>query len=772
MPFLQPDGTTIHILKCGDEHFHWITDTDGRLLIEHEDGFLRPATEADSLQVVAQGQRAAQRRATFAPSTTFPTIGEPRSLIVLAEFPDRTFLSETAHDDFEAMLNEEGYSALGGTGSARDYYIAASCGQFQPHFDVAGPVMLSKSYAYYGKNGYNGDDAHATDMIIEACELVDEFTDFSQYDTDGDGRIDNVFVFYAGYGEATSYDANTVWPHSWEISSYSYSPVIFDGVRLDHYACSNERSPSDLMDGIGTFVHEFAHVLGLPDLYSTSYTNAWTPGEFSVLDQGNYNNNSRTPAGFSAYERKCMGWLSPCTLSDSAHIILPELKEANTAALIETDNPNECFILENRQRTGWDKYIPGHGMLIWHIDYDPYIWMMNRVNNNGSHQYVDIIEADDIRSNGTRSADPFPGTQSISEFTATTKPAFKSWSGQAMPPLTGITEIDGVISFDFNGGGPELPLVQLDSPKALEADSLTDTGFVARWAEVPTADAYILSVMQQYDEPDSVVIDFSDYSKSGLPEGWSTTAASTYANANYSGKAIPSLRFTGDGQALTSPDLGDVRGISFWHRGSSSLTFERDSIVVEGYLAYDHSWHELMRQPICTEVGGLTIRYELDQQVIAVRIVFDRESEKGSLAIDDVELWGNRHLCVPATDELAEVRISVLPDQEEADSIMTEPRILAYRVEGLEAGHIYQYSVRALTGLLASTLSNVVSVTTLTEPVIDDDPNIDDSLIETVRTDAAESPAYYSLWGTRISRRPDHYFKMKTAGDRHNYIVF
>ena len=155
--------------------------------------------------------------------------------------------------------------------------------------------------SYYGENDYRGDDSNPQKMAIEACQQLDATVDFSEYDRDNDGYIDNVYIFYAGRGEASGGSSSTVWPHSWEVSAVESQTYYFDNVILNRYACGNEWE-GDKPDGVGTFIHEFSHVLGLPDLYSTSYSSAFTPGSWSAMDYGPYNNNGCTPPLYSVFE--------------------------------------------------------------------------------------------------------------------------------------------------------------------------------------------------------------------------------------------------------------------------------------------------------------------------------------------------------------------------------------------------------------------------------------------------------------------------------------
>lgn len=201
------------------------------------EAMLRKLDDAES----STTRRKAPRRKKI--NSTFPLSGSPRGLVILVEYSDVHFTIENAHEEFSRMLNEEGYSDFGGTGSARDWFIENSSGKFTPQFDVAGPVRLSNPMAYYGENMSNGDDIRAERMVIEACQILDDEIDFTQYDEDNDGFIDNIFVFYAGYGENLGGDApdDAVWPHSWDIAEATSIPYLYDGVRLNHYACTNEK---------------------------------------------------------------------------------------------------------------------------------------------------------------------------------------------------------------------------------------------------------------------------------------------------------------------------------------------------------------------------------------------------------------------------------------------------------------------------------------------------------------------------------------------------
>lgn len=445
----QPDGSRIEMYLEGDENSHVAKSIDGRVLISDRDGFYVYASAEDS-NILLQERTRPKRLPGLMP-TGYPTKGEQKALVILVEFADNEFSVTDPQDFFYRMLNEEGFSDGGATGSARDYFIENSSGLFIPHFDVYGPVKLPQDMRYYGANDRWGNDSNPQQMVIQACEALDKEIDFSEYDADGNGIIDNVFVYYAGYGEADGGGANTIWPHSSQLSLVYNTKYMFDGVQLDRYACTNELQnflkPGE-PDGIGTFCHEFGHVLGIPDLYATMAINLTTPGIWDIMDNGSYNNGCMTPPYLSAYERAALGWLEPHNLQMSDYVLYP-LGESNQAYIYKgTDN--EFFLFENRQQQGFDEYLPGHGMLIWHIDYNRSAWDNNMVNNNIWHMYIDLVEADNEPGLGSFAGDSFPGTKNVTVFSKHTTPSFSFWDKTIDVPLAlwHIRESDeGLVSF-------------------------------------------------------------------------------------------------------------------------------------------------------------------------------------------------------------------------------------------------------------------------------------------------------------------------------------
>lgn len=457
----QPDGTTITVRLHGDEYHSYYTTEDGTPLRRLDNGFfVEDYSVKENFASTASQRRAASIRPREE-ATKFPLTGSPKSLVLLVGFQDLPF--EQSLEDFNKLLNQSGYDYNGATGSCRDYFIAASDSVFQPQFDVYGPFTVDGNMADYGAENGDTHDKDPYSMVIDACVTASENgVDFSQYDTDNDGVLDNVFIYYAGHNQAEGGPANSIWPHK---ASVAWRNARVDGKYLATYACTSEYSGSagTRRASIGTFCHEFGHVLGLPDLYDTGYK-YYTVSNWSIMCSGNYNNNGRTPPTYSAYERFFLGWLSPKQLTEKGQYSLEPLQEANQAYLIAdkthnlnggTPNPSEFFILEYRTKTGWDTYLPGSGMLVWHIDYLASAWYQNTLNDGPDFLRIHLEEANGIswnqRKNGEngRTSDPYPGTNNVTSFT----PKLHDGTVLSDQNVLAITDNNTWLSFIYKGIG-------------------------------------------------------------------------------------------------------------------------------------------------------------------------------------------------------------------------------------------------------------------------------------------------------------------------------
>lgn len=392
------DGTEVKAQLVGDEFLHYYVSEDGTKYVQDEStGLYRKMTDEVTAQRRAAVRRAQaqgrQKRMLRKAQASNVFQGTKKGLIILVQFTDSKFKSGHDLALYERIANEVNYSDNNFRGSIKDYFKAQSHGQFELDFDVAGICQLQHPYAYYGKNNSQEDDIKPGEMVAEACLWAHEHgTDFSKYDWDGDGEVDQVFVLYAGHGEASYKDANTIWPHMHYLSASDYGKALsLDGVTVDTYACSSELNGDGDLDGIGTFCHEFSHCMGFPDLYDTSYAGWFGMGDFDLMCSGSYNGDSKCPAGYSAYEKAECGWL---TLKDMTNIeqetsiagVQPMSADGDAYIIKNKGHEDEYYILENRQKTGWDSYLPASGLMITHVDYDADIWDWNMPNTSGKYE--------------------------------------------------------------------------------------------------------------------------------------------------------------------------------------------------------------------------------------------------------------------------------------------------------------------------------------------------------------------------------------------------
>lgn len=669
--YTQPDGTTVRVKTVGDEFGHFDMTEDGYIVTYDENGFCRFANLNSAGIVVSNGISAsvpvasinssvsltrfdndllnrkrlstAGRRRVQTPqngmglfSMKFPTKGDVRALVIIVEFADKKCNLSNPREYFEDFLNQDGFSQYGATGCVTEYFRDNSKGQFNPQFDLYGPVTLPENCKFYGGNTARGDDSNPEQMVLDACALIDDVCDFSVYDNDKDGVVDNVFIFYAGRGEATGGGVDTIWPHSFELSSVNMQES-FDGVMIDKYGCTNEWIDNH-PDGIGTFVHEFSHVMGLPDLYATDSSHNATPGYWSVLDYGPYNNDGRTPPNYSSFERNALGWTEPIPVIDPITVTLTDLPESNECYMIQTPIETEFYLFENRQQTGWDKYIPYHGMLIWHVDFDQSTWDMNTVNNSAYHMRVELKKANNIMSQSTEGDKGWcwPGTSGKTEFTDRTKPSMKTWANEMLNmPVTNIREENGLVIFDVAGGTP--PVAPL---KNLAVSEMTDNGFTLTWNACENATDYIVNVYEKSTVPVvNDVCDFGSVTSSGsaafeVPDGWVASSQASYTSTSNYGKNAPSMKFTDIKGVPTTLETceyaSDIRALSFWMKGQSltDSTFELEGLV-------NGEWQSL-KTFAPTNTGDIYTFNEFPAGTRKLRFTYHKV--KGNLAVDDIEV--------------------------------------------------------------------------------------------------------------------------------------
>ena len=412
-----------------------------------------------------------------------PSLGARKVPIILVEYQDKRF-NNTREQIIQAMLT--------GNTSVQQYFKDQSNGKYDPDFEVFGIYTLSQNRQYYGGNTSGGDDKGLGSMVTEACQMAAaDGVSFNRFDTNSDNYCDVVIVIYAGVGEAqASYTVpSAIWPCNWNLQSASYYGMGGNGafrpngsnVYVNNFAVFNELHGSSdnttTIDGIGTFCHEFGHCLGLPDFYDTNYGGHYGMGYWDIMDTGCYANDTYTPVGYSAYEKNFMGWIDYVIPHPGTHYTLPiwnqKDEETDKALFIQSDiNGNEYFIIENRRQQGWDRYLPGQGLLIHHITYSAERWSANTPNNQNI-QLITIMPADNSLSTNNESGDTWPRNDK-SAFTDNSTPAAKlnmtasgnitGNAGYLGKPVTEMTiHGDGTASFWYMKGAITDPTIQVSA---------------------------------------------------------------------------------------------------------------------------------------------------------------------------------------------------------------------------------------------------------------------------------------------------------------------
>lgn len=444
--YVQPDGSVIRLQLHGDEFFNWTTlyPTD-QVVALNVDGWWRPAVLDESLRRAGQKRRQAvnQSLRRNAPRRTQGRIsmtqGERHIPVFLLEFPDVPFSIEDPRTQFDALMNQPGYSADGAIGSTRDYFMDNSNGAFTPVFDIYGPVMLPENCATF----YGGSTDRPELAFLHGAQLLDDQIDFSQYDYDGDGVVDTALFIYAGYAANVAGPATHIWPCYFDVQLLSMGKDYeFDGKHLGKFGCTAELDGASgaTIAGIATVCHEFAHTLGLPDLYPSGPADQVNGElyEYSLMCSGNRFNRGRTPPCLTSIERIILGWMAEEDIIElPAGPVSFGSISGNVAFKGLTWTEGEYFLFECRDGSGWDSGLPG-GLLVYHVDRSETClsdgitalehWDMTQTNNCVGHPCFYIVPAghpsSDFYPDPDRTKYVFPGSLGISTYSPV------DWSGK------------------------------------------------------------------------------------------------------------------------------------------------------------------------------------------------------------------------------------------------------------------------------------------------------------------------------------------------------
>ncbi len=355
------------------------------------------------------------------------------------------------------------------TGTMTQFYMENSYNKLYMTGKCLGWFPVPRTFEYYVHDGgtrnagleYGGPD-FTIDVLVEADKTVD-FSKYVKY-VDAEGaHVPQLGIVHTGADAASG--ADNIWSHRWNVRSrlnlrkadanetivnptnvtaagryitndmYQGLPVIFDG----DYAIQPELSGSSNTSGnpkaIGVFTHEFGHVFGLPDLYDTDNTSEGL-GNWCLMAGGSYGGDGgheATPSHMSAWCKEQLGWTAPTVITSyqpqykfrSAEMY-PDVVRIN----VRGQTGGQYFLVENRQKIGYDKYLPNSGLLIFHVD-------PSRSNNTNESRYkVDLEQADGLRNlnlKGNRgdAGDSYPGSNNNRNFDGTSTPNSNDYSSLA-----------------------------------------------------------------------------------------------------------------------------------------------------------------------------------------------------------------------------------------------------------------------------------------------------------------------------------------------------
>lgn len=426
----------------------------------------------------SKGQRAISTQNNYVPHTGTITIP-----VVLVNFKDAEFKINEPKEAFEQLFNIDKQADLGNRndrnyGSVAKYFRDMSNGEFTPKFKVYGPVTVNQPEKYYGGTREDDNsDENPWQLVKDALKLVegqvtkDDITSFCS-----DGKtIDCVYIVYAGLGQNDGGHGTTVWANC-----STTAGATLGGKEVRWYTMSGELSPWKIKDGtipavngLGVICHEFSHSLGLPDMYPTAesaYLDNQEMEYWDLMDGGEYTYNGFCPTAYTAFEKEQMGWpVDIRTLdSDANNVTMTTSTEQGGTAykIVNPQNDKEYLMLEYIQQKGWNTYLFGNGLLVYHVCLpSETLDSGTRLNNAPGYPGMAVVPADGaclslyIKANEKDYINSHYGDlfgQNVTELSDTNKQPNFCWYNAAKTEklktnkaIRNIKYENGVVSFDY-----------------------------------------------------------------------------------------------------------------------------------------------------------------------------------------------------------------------------------------------------------------------------------------------------------------------------------
>jgi immune inhibitor A len=361
------------------------------------------------------------RRIRRAAADRAPLRGIVRVVVVLAEFSDRPMGVGQA-DRFRDLFFSTGVVP---TGSVTEYFSDVTGGLVEIAGEVVGPFTMPQTLEWYANANYGigkpSGEPRAHLLAQDAARAADPGVDFGPYDNDGNGYVDAFIVVHSGRGGEETGDSGDIWSHKWVLPAEHQA----DAAKIFGYLTIPEDAK------LGVSAHELGHLLfGFPDLYDIDGSSEGI-GNWCLMAGGSWNAGGDTPAHPSAWCKVQQGWATLTNVTSSQTLSIDDVKSSKTIYRLWTDGAEgtESFLLENRQQSGYDTFLPGGGLLVWHID------DAQQDNSDESHYLVGLLQADGARdleqaSNRGDGGDQYPGSQDNRELDAESTPSSQSYGGQ------------------------------------------------------------------------------------------------------------------------------------------------------------------------------------------------------------------------------------------------------------------------------------------------------------------------------------------------------